>query len=85
MSDFLSRVNEILAEQGVAQENIKSLESSIRYEFAGQLVYIHKRETDIDKKILDHMKRNYDIAEAAKKFKVSKTTVYRILARRGNK
>ena len=81
--DIIKRVIEILAEiQPTMSESVAvMLETQIRYEFAGERVYIHKRDESIGMLIAQRFNGN-NTQKLAHELRVSRSTVYRAIRKR---
>lgn len=78
MADILARVTQILSDQGLDDKKIVYIENELRKEYAGSYVYITKKSSDFDEKIMKHIRRSRDFQFIAKEYQVSISTVYRL-------
>ncbi|WP_299082813.1 hypothetical protein [uncultured Paraglaciecola sp.] len=83
--DVIDRMQELLTENSIPIDKTKDICKIIRYEFAGQLVYITKRPKSLHSDISKQLDLRGDLREIARQYSVSVNTVRRILNRRRKK
>ncbi len=77
MADILASVTKILSDLGLDDKKIVYIENQLRKQYAGSYVYITKKPSDFDAKIMNHIRRSRNFQAISKEFQVSINTVYR--------
>lgn len=89
MTDILTRVAEVLSEQGIEEKKIMYIETKLRDEFCGGYSYVgrysHHRLAQVRERIAESLKTSANFREISKRFDVSVSTVYRVAKKRGVK
>lgn len=85
MTDILSRMAQVLSENGLNDEKIVYIDRKLRQEYAGSYVYITRKEPGIDNRIMERIKKSNDFISIAKEFRVSTSTVYRLSRKIGKR
>lgn len=78
--DLIDDLNEMLMERGIESTEAMEISEQIRQRHAGQ-VYIRRRSETIQETIGNMLRQNGRCEEIARKFSVSKRTIYRIMNR----
>lgn len=81
--DIIDQLNCMLIERGMKNSEANEIAESLRNIWSGR-VYISKQSGSIKNEIKREIRKNGNFSEIARKFRVSKTTVYR-LARQARK
>lgn len=81
MVDIISRVAKILADQGVDDKKIEYIDKQLRHEYAGSFIYVAKRPSSLNERIIERIRTSKDFRAIAKEFNVCHTTVYRLYHR----
>lgn len=79
--DILSRVSEVLIESGVMPDKVEHAVEVVRSEYKSNCVYVRSRPSNFDNVVLTAFNETPDTKVIAKKFKLSRSTVYNILKR----
>lgn len=77
--DVIDRFTDVMIASGVDIDCATRISRSVRQEFCGGLVYVAKR-SELDKaRMVDDIKNNIPQDKIAKKYGISKITVYRMM------
>lgn len=77
--DVIDRVKQLIVENGLDQEKASKIESVIRFEYGGELVYFPKKSETIKESIFKDLKNGASENDIIRKFRVSKITAYRMM------
>lgn len=77
--DVIDRFTDVMIANGIDTVCAAKISRSVRQEFCGGLVYVAKR-SELDKtRMVDDIKNNIPQDKIAKKYGISKITVYRMM------
>lgn len=76
--DIVSRVSELLTNEGIEEKRIVYIETQLRHEYSGSYTYVTKKSPATNQKIIEQAKLSRDFPSIARKFNVSVRTVYRL-------
>jgi len=81
--DIVLRFSELLIDAGFDQQKISNVADTVRHEYDGSRVYVKKYDPLLDKRVLESLKRCGNVSKVAQEMSLHKTTVYKIIRRRG--
>lgn len=76
--DVIDRFNDLMVKNGVDPICAVKISNSIRHEFCGGLIYVPKKSEAEKEKINDEIRSNVPHEKIAKRYGISKITVYRM-------
>lgn len=76
--DVIDRFNDLMVANGVEPSNAIKISESIRREFCGGLIYVPKKSEAKKEKINEDIRNNIPHEKIAKKYSISRITVYRM-------
>ncbi|GKS68987.1 hypothetical protein W03_09910 [Nitrosomonas sp. PY1] len=79
--DILSRVSEVLIENGVTPEKVDRAVSIVRGEFKSHKTYVRAKPPNFDLVVTKAFNETPDTRVIAKRFSLARSTVYKILNR----
>jgi len=77
--DVIDRFNDLMVANGVDPSSAGRISESIRREYCGGLIYVPKKSEAQKRKIEEDIKNNIPQDKIAKKYSISKITVYRMM------
>lgn len=77
--DVIDRFNDVMIASGIDQISAERISESVRREFCGGLIYVPKRSEAQKERIADDIRNNIPHEKIAKKYSISKITVYRMM------
>lgn len=77
--DLIDRFNDVMVANGVDPSNAVRISESIRREYCGGLIYVPKKSCAERARIVEDIKNNVPHEKIAKKYSISKITVYRMM------
>ena len=80
-ADILSRVSEVLIQNGVLPEQVDKSVNLVRNEYRANSAYVRARPDNFDKIVIAEFDRIKDTKIVAKRTGISRATVYNILKR----
>ena len=80
-ADILSRVSEVLIQNGVLPEQVDKSVNLVRNEYRANSAYVRARPDNFDKIVIAEFDKIKDTKIVAKRTGISRATVYNILKR----
>ncbi len=80
-ADILSRVSEVLIQNGVLPDQVEKSVNLVRNEYRANSVYVRARPDNFDKIVIAEFDKIKDTKIVAKRTGISRATVYNILKR----
>ena len=80
-ADILSRVSEVLIQNGVLQDQVEKSVNLVRNEYRANSVYVRARPDNFDQVVVTEFNKFKDTKIVAKRTGISRATVYNILKR----
>lgn len=80
-ADILSRVSEVLIQNGVLQDQVEKSVNIVRNEYRANSAYVRARPDNFDKIVIAEFDKIKDTKIVAKRTGISRATVYNILKR----
>lgn len=80
-ADILSRVSEVLIQNGVLQDQVEKSVNIVRNEYRANSAYVRVRPDNFDKIVIAEFDKIKDTKIVAKRTGISRATVYNILKR----
>ena len=77
--DLIDRFNDVMVANGVDQSNAVRISELVRREYCGGLIYVPKKSCAERERIAEDIRNNVPHEKIAKKYSISKTTVYRMM------
>ncbi len=81
MVDILSRVSEVLIQNGVLRDQVEKSVNLVRNEYRANSAYVRARPDNFDKILIAEFDKIKDTKIVAKRTGISRATVYNILKR----
>lgn len=77
--DVIDRFNDVMVANGVDPASAVKISESIRREYCGGLIYVPKKSEAVKERIAADIKNNIPHDKIARKYSISKITVYRMM------
>ena len=77
--DLIDRLNDVMVANGIDPDRAVKISESIRREYCGGLIYVPKKSCAERERIAEDIRNNVPHEKIAKKYSISKITVYRMM------
>lgn len=77
--DLIDRFNDVMVANGIDPDSAVKISESVRREYCGGLIYVPKKSCAERERIAEDIRNNVPHEKIAKKYSISKITVYRMM------